>query len=294
MKKFLHYIGVLLVLLLLSAISLDNIYTQIYKNVVPQNKAQYINSLKDKKIDYIFIGSSRVENSIVSNKIEEETNKRTVNLGIKGLKLRDMTSVIKLLKNNNITFDKLFIQLDYSYNYESEYSKFYSFELLPYYNSTNSIIDEYIENTNKNHLFYKFIPFYKYTQSEELIGFRKIISSLKNKNSILETNNGYQSLKGVSSKQSENIPNEIILNNKYFEELNHFVKSNNIEVVYFSAPISIKTKNPEYFNLLSQVIPNLHDFHNVVSDEKYFYDNLHLNNEGAEYFTNILINELNL
>jgi hypothetical protein len=235
----------------LLAISLDIIYTQIYKNVVPQNKAQYINSLKDKKIDYIFIGSSRVENSIVSNKIEEETNKRTVNLGIKGLKLRDMTSVIKLLKNNNITFDKLFIQLDYSYNYESEYSKFYSFELLPYYNSTNSIIDEYIENTNKNHLFYKFIPFYKYTQSEELIGFRKIISSLKNKNSILETNNGYQSLKGVSSKQSENIPNEIILNNKYFEELNHFVKSNNIEVVYFSAPISIKTKNPEYFNLIA-------------------------------------------
>jgi hypothetical protein len=261
---------------------------------LPQNKVQYINSLKNRKINYIFIGSSRVENSIVSNQIEKKTNKSTVNLGVRGLRLKDAICIVKLLNYNNVSYDKLFIQLDYSFNYESEFSKFFNFEILPYYNSTNFIIDEYIKSTNEKYLFYKYIPFYMYTQSDELIGFRKILSALFTSISNFEKYNGYEPLEGVSTRQSELIPSEVVKKNKDFVELNVLLKSLKTEVVYFSTPISIECSNQQYFDKLKKVVPSLKNFHNVIKNKEYFFDNLHLNNEGAQQFSDILIKELNL
>lgn len=281
-------------MLTISAYALDFCFTYVYENSLPQNKVQYIHSLKNQKLDYIFIGSSRVENSVIAEEIEKQTNNKTVNLGIKGLKLKDMSYIIRLLKAYNVSYKKIFIQIDYSFNHEEESSKFFRFELLPFCNSSISIIDEYLSETKEDYLLYKYIPFLKYTDSDQLIGFRKVLASLKNKSSYFKSNRGYEPLEGISSRIPEKIPNRVNKENKYFNEINTYVKSENLNVVYFSAPVSLKSENLAYFDELKKIVPQLHNFHNVISEEKYFYDNLHINNAGAVAFTNILIDKLNL
>lgn len=294
MNTFVKFILKIILALIACAYVLDFGFTYVYKNATPQNKVQYINSLKNQKIDYIFIGSSRVENSVIAEEIEKKTNKKTINLGIKGLKLKDMSYIIKLLKDYNVSYEKIFIQIDYSFNHEEESSKFFGFELLPFCNSSNPIINEYLESTNESYLQYKYIPFFKYTGSDQLIGFRKVFSSLKNKPSIFKSSKGYEPLYGFSSRKLEKIPNSANKENKYFSEINNFIKSKNLNVIYFSAPVSLKSENLEYFDKLKKNVPQLHNFHNVIAEEKYFYDKLHVNHDGAIAFTNVLIEKLKL
>ena len=294
MQTFVKHILKIALILIVCAYALDFGFTYVYKNASPQSKVQFINSLKNQKFDYIFIGSSRVENSVIAEEIEKKTNKKTINLGIKGLKLKDMSYIIKILKGYNVSYQKMFIQIDYSFNHEEESSKFFSFELLPFCGSSNLIIDAYLKNTNENFLFYKYIPFVKYTNSDQLIGFRKIISSLKNKPSAFKLNKGYQPLYGCSSRKLEKIPNKANKTNKYFCQINTFAKSKNLNVIYFSAPVSLKSENLNYFDELKKNVPQLHNFHNVISEDKYFYDKLHVNHDGALAFTNVLIEKLKL
>lgn len=294
MKIFVKYILKIALMLIVCAYALDFGFTYVYKNASPQNKVQYINSLKNQKFDYIFIGSSRVENSVIAEEIEKKSNKKTINLGIKGLKLKDMSYIIKLLKDYNVSYQKMFIQIDYSFNHEEESSKFFSFELLPFCGSSNLIINEYLKSTNKSYLQYKYIPFLKYSDSEQLIGFRKVFSSLKNKPSIFISNKGYEPLYGFSSRKLEKIPNKANKTNKYFNDINTFATSENLKVIYFSAPISLKSENLNYFDELKKNVPQLHNFHNVISEDKYFYDKLHVNHDGALAFTNVLIEKLKL
>jgi hypothetical protein len=294
MKTFLMHILKIALMLVISAYLLDFCYTYVYKNSQPQNKVQYLYSLKNKKIDYIFIGSSRVENSVIAQKIENMTNKKTINLGIKGLKLKDISCVIKLLKQFNVSYKRIFIQLDYSFNIEEDHSKFFSSELMPFCYSSDLIINEYLKSTNQSYTYYKYVPFLKYIDSDQLIGFRKVFSSLLNKPSVFDVSKGYEPLYGFSSRKLEKIPNKLSKKNKYLDEINSFAKSKNINVTYFSAPVSLKNENIVYFYTFKKVVPQLHDFHDVISKDEYFYDKLHLNHNGAVVFTNILIEKLKL
>jgi len=65
MKKFIILIIVTLFTVLIVSLAFDLVYTHTYKNSNPRSKFQYLRSLKNTKINYIFLGSSRVDNGIV-------------------------------------------------------------------------------------------------------------------------------------------------------------------------------------------------------------------------------------
>lgn len=273
---------------------MDFAFTCLFQNSQPYTKAQYIHSLKNQKFDYIFMGSSRVENSVIPEIIEQKTNKKTLNLGMSALKLKDMSFILKLLKEYNISYDKIFIQVDYSYNLQEDFSKFFSSELLPYANTSNEEINNYLSATNKNFFFLKNIPFLKYSNSDQLIGFRKIFLSSLKKTTIFNKNKGYKAVFGSSIREIQKMPNFIIKSNKYQVEMDSFVKKEKINISYFSTPVSPNTSNQNFFDKLKINIPSLTNFHNVIAEEKYFNDNCHLNDDGAVVFTNILIEKLKL
>lgn len=87
MKKFVKYIQKIAILLMVCTFILDFIYTKTYSNCIPRTKFQYLRLQKNKSFDYIFLGSSRVENSVVSNLIEEKTGKTSINLAMQGSNL---------------------------------------------------------------------------------------------------------------------------------------------------------------------------------------------------------------
>lgn len=294
MKAFVKFILKTTFLFVISTYVLDFAFTYVFMHSQPYTKAQYIHSLKNQKFDYIFMGSSRVENSVIPEIIENKTNKKTLNLGMSALKLKDMIFMLKLLKEFNIKYNKIFIQVDYSYNKQEEYSRFFSSELLPYASSSNKVMDDYLKVTNQNYVFLKHVPFLKYSNSDQLIGFRKIFLSSLKRTTIFSKNKGYKAIFGSSTKVIEEMPNYIIENNKYQIEIDNFAKKEKINVNYFSTPVSSNTKNLNFFDKLKVNIPTLSNFHNVIAEEKYFNDNCHLNDDGAVVFTNILIEKLKL
>jgi uncharacterized alpha/beta hydrolase family protein len=84
MKKFSYKIVGLLIVIIFSAIILDKVYTHIYLNKTPRTRASYLIQNKVNDVDYIFLGSSRVQNHINTKLINDLTNKKAINLGVQG------------------------------------------------------------------------------------------------------------------------------------------------------------------------------------------------------------------
>ena len=136
MRSFFKYIGVISIIIVVVLLLLDVIYTAAYQNEVPRNKVQLVANMKESHIDYIFLGSSRTENHIDCELVEKLTGKSCINLGIQGGRLNDYKILVRLLKHNSISFEKLFVQVDYIYNFKGHSPSFIA-SFMPFLNSNN-------------------------------------------------------------------------------------------------------------------------------------------------------------
>lgn len=286
MKKFIKYIVALVVITLLSMIALDCIYTYAYENAIPRNKTQYLLKLKNETIDYVFLGSSRVENHIVTKLVEEKTGKKALNLGVQGGRLDDVSLMIKFLINNKVKTEKVFIQVDYLYNFENP-STIVGTESLPYIRS-NKIISKHREPNPDFNLNY-YIPFYRYGVNDFKLGFREFFNCVIGKRSKVNFADGFDPRNEKFSNKGANLPDRINNQNKNIEEINSICKQNNIDVVYFCAPFCNEMKNIYFLDKLKNKLPNFIDFSRTIKSNKYFKDCAHLNGKGAQVFTQKLI-----
>ena len=287
MIAFVKHVLKIILVLILCAYTLDFCFTYVYKNTSPQNKAQYINSLKNQKFDYIFIGSSRVENSVIAEEIEKQTNKKTINLGVQGATTKDLVFVTNLLKNLNVDYNKVFFQLDYKINDRNEFSKKFQTELFPFL-GTNEIIDSYVFNNCKDKTAIKYMPFYKYNVASHNLGLRNIILTVFNFKLKINENNGYIPLYGSGKMNTELLP-KFNAKNQYLDKL---ITTKN--AVFFSCPLYSSININNYFYDLKRTLPALNDFSNSIKKKEFFKDSYHLNNNGSVAFTNILIEKLKL
>jgi len=199
MKRFLRNSIVILVGIIMVLFLLDILYTYVYNNSFPRNKTQYILSLKEgEKLDYVFLGSSRVENSIVSTEIERLTEKTTINFGTQGARLDDMNVFLRLLIDKKVKIKKLFVQVDYIYNHESS-SDIVRSQALPYIKS-NKVINDYLKRVDSNYFRNCYFPFYRYSTNDYRLGFREFFASLVNKKSKVNFREGFVPLFGVMSE----------------------------------------------------------------------------------------------
>lgn len=287
MIAFVKHILKIVLVLMVCAYALDFGFTYVYKNTSSQNKAQYINSLKNQKFDYVFIGSSRVENSVIPEIIEQKTNKKTINLGVQGATTKDLVFITSLLKNLNVSYDKVFFQLDYKINDVNEYSKKFQTELFPFL-GTNKIIDSYVFNNCKDKNAIKYMPFYKYNVAFHNLGLRNIVLTIFDFKRKIDVNKGYAPLYGSGKMNTELLPKFTAKNH----HLNKLITTKN--AIFFSCPLYSSINKNHYFDDLKKTIPTLNDFSNNIKEKEFFKDSYHLNNIGAVTFTNILIEKLKL
>lgn len=288
MKRFIKYLGSIFFTLLVIVLFLDYAYTKVYENSNPRTKFQYFRSLKNKKINYIFLGSSRTESTIVPDVIKEQTGKSAVNLGFQASKLGDLYTMLELIKKYNIQSEKIFIQVDYIFNIEDECSNVMQYELMPFIKE-NEITKEYFERHFKGEKEMYYVPFYRYFPFEAKIGFREFILNIANKETKIIKNKGFAGVEGNSSEHKYGLPTQINDTNKYYDKIKEFAKINNMPVVFFCAPFCKYTKNLIFMEKLKQKIPELYDFSGAISDDKMFLNCSHLNQNGANYFTRYLI-----
>ena len=290
MKKFIFHITSFLLMTLLLMYLLDLGYTKVYQKANPRTKIQYLRKQKDKDIDYIFIGSSRVESGIVPSIIEERTHKKVLNLGFQAARLYDIYAILQLVKYYKIHNEKIFIQVDYIYNMNTK-SQFFKYQLVPFIYE-NKIYDECLNFNYSNYFEYKYFPFYRYAKNDLKLGFREIILNLVHKKTNTMNNNGFSPLKGTSKNHCLSIPKFINQNNSSLDSIRLFCRRNKIDVVFFCAPFCSHTTHINYINKLKNKVPELLDFSHSIKDESMFKNANHLNFEGAKHFTQIFIDKV--
>ena len=289
MKKFIKYSIGLVVSVIIIMIALDLLYTYVYSNSQSRNKTQYVLKLKNKKIDYVFLGSSRVENHIITKMVEEETSGTAINLGVQGGKLDVNYLILQLLLENKVQFKKLFIQVDYIYNFEGN-SNVFDAETIPFIRS-NKIIDNFQKINNPDYKLCYYIPFYRYAVNDYKIGFREFFSSLINKNTKSNFKDGFDPKNQPYEDIGYTLPKTINKTNKIFEKIDSLCKKKHIDVTYFCAPFCSQVEKSDFPEKLAQKIPNFKNYSKSILNDKYFVNCGHLNEAGAKLFTKMLIDD---
>ncbi len=287
MKRFIKHIIGIFVFIIIVLIILDFGYTKIYENKVISNKVKHLMFLENQHFDAVFLGSSRVDNHIVTSEFKKK-GFTIVNGGIQGITLKDNYLFLKILTKNNVTFNKLFIQIDYLYNQNNLSQKSYT-EMLPYFRKP--IIRDFFKEEFKDYNYYYYIPFYRYAVNDYRIGFRGIMSGLFSEKRVNGVFNDYYPLYGSSKMKTYKLPNKLSENPKAFTLIDEFCKKNNIEVIYFTAPFCTKLEPSPFTKLLAEKIPNYKDYSTTFTNDSIFKNCVHLNNKGAILFTNQIIND---
>lgn len=280
MKRFFKHISVIFFIVIITLVVLDQLYTAAFNNGVPRNKVQYATQLKNIHIDYIFLGSSRVENHIDCDVVTKLTGKSCVNLGLQGSKTNDSAAFLQMLKNNKVTYDRILFQLDYAVNYNAYSPSFKSF-ITPFINS--DAVSENIREDLNYDAFYQF-PFIRYASNDKLVGFREVVLQVANKRPNIDLDNGYRSLNGKSLAVNGVLPESIVESNDGVEWLNRLEPQN---LIFYTAPYCNAVANRDIFiqeltNNYPQVLNYISLFDNTSG---MFSDCGHLNFHGSQLFT---------
>ncbi|RZK13177.1 MAG: hypothetical protein EOO46_00395 [Flavobacterium sp.] len=290
MKRFVKNIAKTILLALLVLTAVDFAYTWIFTSAAPKDKIALLRSHKGEKIDYIFVGSSRVNNSIVPSIIEKRTGKTALNLGVSSARPHDVLTIVKLLKAYDIKCDSIFVQVDYGFNHFDS-SVMMEFQVMPFIWQHPEMRDhiDYLPNA----FALKYVPFFRYAAYDQKLGIHALYRAFRSgRPSEIQKSDGYMARKGQRMLPEYSLPSTIVGRNKYHDALEKFAENNNLHLVYFTSPFFKTVRTENFMRKLRTKVPALHDYSKSIKIDRLFSNQSHLNHEGAKYFTNLLIDDL--
>ncbi|WP_418510291.1 hypothetical protein [Corallibacter sp.] len=289
MKEFLVYIFKITIITFIVMYVCDKIYSYTFQNGTPRNKIQKILQLKNQHYDYAFLGSSRTENHIDCNLVEKLTGKSCINLGISGGSLGDMLVLMTIAESKGVTFDAVFLQVDYSYN-GSGISNNFRASLVPYVN--DKVVKQQLIKNGENVL-YSYIPFYRYLKYDKVVGFREFFSVFFNKKPKIDLNVGFAPKIGHGLAVSGKLPDKFKAINDELTALFTLMEKRNTKIICFTAPYCKNIENRAFLRILKSRIPDLKDYVSIFDNNPEFFFNCgHLNITGARAFSKIIIEDL--
>ena len=291
MKEFLLYTLKILVVFVIGLILLEQVYDFIFANGVIRSKHQKVQSLEEGAyFEYVFLGSSRTENTIDCEVVEQITGKPCINLGISGSSLQDSYLLLKLLIAKGVKVKHVFVQVDYSYNEKDlTLSPAFKATLIPYRN--DPVIREQLSK-EEDGLYILNVPFYGYLKYEKVVGFREIFNQSIRKNPGKNFNNGFSPLKGTGTKLYGTLPVEVAAENSSLQKMELLLSNRETNIHYFLAPYCSKVKNRDFALKLEEKLPEIYNYISLFDTREEFYvDCGHLNSTGAKKFTKTLIKD---
>lgn len=287
MKRFFKLTVLFVFILFVASLLLDVIFTTIISQSSERNKVENVLHSFGKKYDVVILGTSRANNHFVTDLFEKKGLK-SFNYGISGSHLFETSLLLKLMMANKFQIKNLILEADLSICNEKR-DEGTTARFMPYIH-TNSIIKEHYKNEiDFKQLYY--VPFYRYIKFDAKIGFREVYEVLAEKPTNTLYNKGYYPL--ISDKKGS-MKNDIstlkVIRNKYYEEIKKLCKQNNINLIVVMTPMCKNTKGLDYFDKVKKQYPEINNFENSVTDDRYFASCGHLNNEGAIIYTNHIIN----
>jgi hypothetical protein len=283
MQKFLLFTLKALVLTIAIAVALDFIYTAVYLQSSNRGKIENVFNSKNEKYDVVILGSSRANNHFVAQMFEEKGLK-TFNYGMSGGHLFEASLLLKLMIERNYQIKNIILEADLSLSNEHQ-AEGISAKFLPYLHQSEIIRNHFEQESDFIELYY--IPFYRYIKYDAKIGVRETLFTLAHKKSSWLDNKGYYPLgKAPNANMKNNIANlKPLRHNKYYEEIKQICKDNNINFIAIMTPMCENTKGINYFEKVKKLYPEIHNYENVVVEDKYFSSCGHLNDTGARLLT---------
>ena len=287
MKRFFKLTVLFIFILFIASLLLDVVFTTIISQSSQRNKVENVLHSFGKKYDVVIMGTSRANNHFVTDLFENKGLK-SFNYGISGSHLFETSLLLKLMMANKFQIKNLILEADLSICNEKR-DEGTTARFMPYIH-TNSIIKEHYKNEiDFKQLYY--VPFYRYIKFDAKIGFREVYEVLSKKPTNTLYNKGYYPL--ISDKKGS-MKNDIstlkVIRNKYYEEIKKLCKQNNINLIIVMTPMCKNTKGLDYFDNVKKQYPEINNFENTVTDDRYFASCGHLNNDGAIIYTNHIIN----
>jgi len=288
MKKFLVFIIKILIIISASAAVLDIAYTAIYARNSQRNKIEYVYNSRNRSFDVAFMGSSRTQNHMVARLFNEKGIK-AYNFGMSGSKLDETALLLKLMMERHYKIKTIILDVDTNLNSNSQAEGIRAL-YMPYLHCSEIVRSHYEKSApDYNKLLY--IPFYRYIENDAKIGFREIFFSLINKKTNALDNFGYYPLHGEGHNMSYDLSDYSPKRNAAYEEIKSICKKNNIHLIAITTPMCQECNSDPYFNSIKSVYPEIYNYENKVTEDKYFASCGHLNMAGAKIFTNIVFTD---
>ncbi|MGN7808397.1 hypothetical protein [Flavobacterium sp. 22076] len=289
MKKFLIYITKIILVIILIAFLLDGLYTYIFMHSNNRGKIEKVFNSKVQKYDVVILGSSRANNHFVAQMFEEKGLK-AFNYGMSGGHLFEASLMLKLMIERKYIIKNVVLEADLNLSNDHQ-AEGISALFLPYIHNSEIIKEHFKEENDFAELYY--LPFYRYIKYDNKIGFRETLFAAFQKKTNTLDNLGYYPL---VKHENANMKNDIVnlnplIHNKYYEEIKSICKANNINFIAVMTPICENTKGMNYFEKVKKNYPEIHNYENVVIEDKYFSSCGHMNDAGARIFTAKILND---
>ena len=283
MKQFLVYIVKIVIVIILITVVLDGLYTFVFMQSKNRGKVETIFNSTAQKYDVVILGTSRAHNHFVAEMFEKK-GLNTFNFGISGGHLFETSLLLKLMIERKYVIKNIILEADLSLANDKE-SEGIAAKFLPYVHNSEIIKEHFKTYENFNELYY--IPFYRYIKYENKIGFREVFYAAIHKNTNVLDNLGYYPLeKHKNGNMKNNIVNlNPLPHNKYYEEIKNICKANNINLITVMTPMCENVVGMNYFDKVKKAYPEIHNYENVVVDNKYFSSCGHMTDAGAKIFT---------
>lgn len=289
MKHFLIYTVKIIVVTLLIAFMLDGLYTLIFMQSKNRGKIETVFNSKAQKYDVVILGSSRANNHFVSQMFEDKGLK-TFNYGMSGGHLFEASLMLKLMIERKYDIKNVILEADLNLSNDQE-SDGVSAKFLPYIHNSEVIREHFSNQQNFNELYY--IPFYRYIKFDSKIGFREIVKIESGETTNALDNLGFYPLeKHKNGNMKNNIVNlNPLKHNKYYEEIKNICKANKINFIPVMTPMCENVVGMNYFDKVKKAYPEIHNYENVVVENKYFSSCGHMTSAGAKIFTSRILND---
>ncbi len=291
MRNFFKYLIAISAITFLLMFFLDMGYSYAFKNGQARSKIQNMLQLKNKHYNIAFFGSSRTERHIDCNLITELTGKSCINFGITASSPGDMLILMKLAENRQVTFNQVFMQVDYNFN-SFGISKYFKANLIPFIGEP-VVKDQLL--LYREEFFYRWIPFYRFMIYDKVVGIREATASFIKLKHNTNIEIGFSPNQGVGTNLPKNFsfPKTINDISPELTQMQELYKKTKTPIDFFTAPYCSKVKNRDFMDKVQLKLLGLHNYIDLFDEkDEYFFDCGHLNEAGAEVFTKTLVEDL--
>jgi len=292
MKIFIRKTIFFIILILLTDLIIGNILRYYYYKQTNGNYARITYALEKTSEDLLIFGSSRATHHYVPQVFEEDSlNFSYYNVGKDG---QSIVYQLAVLKSTLIRYTPKIIILDIrpgEFEYQANVMDKLSI-LLPYYKNHPEL---------KN-LIHNRSTFEKYKLLSSIYPYNSLMVSIMagNIESVKEKSiKGYVPLYGIWSKELKKSYKSKPIDDFMLSQFNEFLittKKSNCKLYVIISPIYLKYEVPDETIETVKIIckkegVSFYDYSNdmlFLKNKKYFKDILHLNNEGAKLFSEII------